>query len=144
MNNLEKAKEIVKEHYSVANCGIFNSRNIVGDTMVTIYEDEGLTVDVCYSWAYFEVFGLSDAEFEELETYYDLLKKEVRNKEGMNEMITWNELECDSVNGYGIQIHYSFNSFDKSEIDRVKKWCESHIHAGVKFENQTFREESEV
>lgn len=61
----------------------------------------------------------------------------------MNEMITWNELECNSTNGYGIQIHYSFNSFDKSEIDRVKKWCESHIHAGVKFENQTFREETE-
>ena len=60
----------------------------------------------------------------------------------MNEMITWNEIECDSVNGYGMQVHYSFTSFDKSEIDRVKKWCESHIHAGVKLENLTFREET--
>ena len=59
----------------------------------------------------------------------------------MNQLITWNETECDSVNGYGIQTHYTFTSFDKSEIDKFKKWCESHIHASVKLENVTFREE---
>jgi len=73
MNNLEKAKEIVKEYYNVANCGIFSSRNLVGDAMSTIYDDKGLTIDICYGWAYFEVFGLSDAEFEELENYYNSL-----------------------------------------------------------------------
>lgn len=75
MNNLEKAKEIVKEYYSDAECGIFDSRNIVGDVMKTIYEGEGLTIDICYGWAYFEVFGLSDAEFEELEKYYYSLRR---------------------------------------------------------------------
>lgn len=73
MSNLEKAKEIVKKYYRVANCGIFNSRNLVGDEMATIYEDEDLIIDVCYRWSYFEVFGLSNAEFEELEKYYDSL-----------------------------------------------------------------------
>lgn len=73
MNNLEKAKEIVKAYYEDAKCGIFNSRNLVGDAMNTIYDDKGLTIDICHGWAYFEVFGLSDAEFEELERYYDSL-----------------------------------------------------------------------
>lgn len=73
--NLEKAKEIVKEYYSVANCGIFNNRNFVGDVMNTIYKGEGLMIDICYSHAYFEVFGLSDADFKELKTYYHSLGK---------------------------------------------------------------------
>jgi hypothetical protein len=76
MSNLEKAKEIVKTHYSVADCGIFNSQNSVGDAMQTIYKGEGLTIDICYNYSYFEVFGLSDAEFEELERYYDSLEME--------------------------------------------------------------------
>ena len=73
MSNLEKAKEIVKAYYSVADCGIFDSRNMIGDAMSTVYEDESLTIDVCYGYSYFEVFGLSDTEFEELESYYDSL-----------------------------------------------------------------------
>lgn len=74
-NNLEKAKEIVNTYYSSAAYGIFNSRNIVGDVMDTIYEGEGLVIDVCYGYSYFEVFGLSDVEFEELERYYDSLSR---------------------------------------------------------------------
>ena len=73
MNNLEKAKEIIRKYYNEADCGIFNTRNIIGDAMTTIYVDEDLTIDICYSYAYFEVFGLSDVEFEELERYYDTL-----------------------------------------------------------------------
>ena len=75
MSNLEKAKEIVKANYRYADCGIFDSRNIVGDPILTIYECEGLTIDICYYYSYFEVFGLSNAEFEELEKYYDSLKE---------------------------------------------------------------------
>ena len=75
MSNLEKAKEIVKAYYSVADCGIFDSRNMVGDPMLTIYEGESLTIDVCYDYSYFEVFGLSDTEFKELESYYNSLEE---------------------------------------------------------------------
>lgn len=75
MNNLEKAKKIIKAYYRYADCGIFDSRNIIGDAMGTIYTGEGLTIDICYGYAYFEVFGLSDAEFEELERYYNSLKE---------------------------------------------------------------------
>ena len=39
MNKLEKAKEIIKEYYKEGNCGIYDSRNIVGDWMTNIYND---------------------------------------------------------------------------------------------------------
>lgn len=53
-----------------ANCGIFNTRNIVGDSMEEIFNNDGLKIDICRLWKYFEVFGLSDDEFEELEKFY--------------------------------------------------------------------------
>lgn len=70
MNNLEKAKEVIKEHYEEADCSIFNTRNWSGDIMTTIYDEDGLTIDICYNWGYFEVFGLSEDEFKELSVYY--------------------------------------------------------------------------
>lgn len=73
MTVLEKVKEVIREYYEYADCGIFNTKNIVGDTMTTVYEEMGVVVDVCYGYAYFEVFGLNDEEFEELENYYDSL-----------------------------------------------------------------------
>ena len=73
INKLEKAKEIIKGYYENAKCGIFDSRNHIGDVMNTIYKDEGLMIDLCYAHEYFEVFGLSNAEFEELSEYYNSL-----------------------------------------------------------------------
>lgn len=73
MNKLEKAKEIIKEHYKEGNYGIFNSRNVLEDWMTNIYDDGDLTIDICYEWNYFEVFGLSDEEFDELAKYYNSL-----------------------------------------------------------------------
>ena len=70
MNKLEKAKEIIAENIDDGRCGIYNTRNIVGDTMTNLYKEDGLTIDICYGYEYFEVFGLTDDEFEELEKYY--------------------------------------------------------------------------
>lgn len=75
MSKLEKAKEIIMENYNDAEYGIFDCRNIVGDTMTTVYEDDGLQVDICYHWGYFEVFGLTDEEFTELETFYGQIRR---------------------------------------------------------------------
>lgn len=72
---LTKAKEIVEEYFGSADCGIFDSRNIVGDTMENIYKGDGLTIDICYGYAYFEVFGLSNKEFAELKEFYNVLKE---------------------------------------------------------------------
>ena len=76
MNKLDIAKKIIKENYKDADCGIFDSQNIVGDWMTNIYNDNGLAIDICYQYAYFEVFGLSDDEFDELEKFYNILDEE--------------------------------------------------------------------
>ncbi len=73
MTKLEKAKSIIKENIHNAPCGIFNTRNNVNDSMVNLYTGDGLVIDICYSWMYFEVFGLLKDEFRELENYYDEL-----------------------------------------------------------------------
>lgn len=76
MSKLEIAKKIIKKNFSFYNCGLFNTRNLVGDPMSTIYDEDGLTIDVCDYYFYFEVFGLTDEEFKELEKFYEYLKQE--------------------------------------------------------------------
>lgn len=73
MRDLSKIKEVIKEHISSARCGIFDCRNIVGDYMINIYKDGDVRIDICYGWEYFEVFGLTDEEFFEVEKYYKKL-----------------------------------------------------------------------
>lgn len=50
----------------IPECGIFDSRNTVGDMMENIYDKDGIQVDVCRHWDYIEVFGLSSEEFKSL------------------------------------------------------------------------------
>ena len=73
MKDLSKIKAVIKEHISSARCGIFDCRNIVGDRMTNIYDDGDVQIDICYGWEYFEVFGLTDEEFKEVEKYYEKL-----------------------------------------------------------------------
>lgn len=74
MTNLDRAKIIIKRYYKRAHCGIFDSRNFVGDPMETVYNKNGLMIDICFKWAYFEVFGLTPNEFDELKKFYDSLE----------------------------------------------------------------------
>ena len=67
--NLRIAKEIIKNNIEDARFGIFNTRNVVGDPMEVIYCEDGLRIDICYDYGYFEVFGLGE-EFKELKEYY--------------------------------------------------------------------------
>lgn len=73
MSRLDTAKKVVSEYADRAECGIFNMRNWVGDTMETIYKDDEIQIDICWFWGYFEVFGLSNEEFEELKTHYEAM-----------------------------------------------------------------------
>lgn len=73
MVNMEEIKKVIKKYYNNACCGIYDCRNIVGDSMVTIYDDGKVQIDICYFWSYFEVFGLTDEEFQELAKYYHTL-----------------------------------------------------------------------
>lgn len=76
MTRLEKAKEIIKRDFKLFPCGIFDCRNMCGDTMVTRYVDDDIKIDVCPGWSYFEVFGLTDEEFRELKDFYESLLEE--------------------------------------------------------------------
>ena len=74
MTNLEQAKKVIRENFSQADCGIYNTQNVFGDPMGTVYEENGLRIDICIPYSYLEVFGLTDEEFEELERFYNSLK----------------------------------------------------------------------
>lgn len=73
MSRLETAKKIIGEHMDTVRWGIFDTRNILGDFMRTIFSEDGLTIDICDDWGYFEVFGLTDEEFVELKKFYESL-----------------------------------------------------------------------
>ena len=68
---VEKVKEIIKNNIKDASSGIFDCRNIVGDPMETIYDEGGVRVELCRKQEYFEVFGLSNEEFSEVESFYE-------------------------------------------------------------------------
>lgn len=80
MANMENVKKVVLKYYDNADCGLFFTRNIVGDFMSTIYEDEEVTIDICRYWAYFEIFGLNLEEQREIATFYEKLKVERRKE----------------------------------------------------------------
>lgn len=44
----------------------FDTRNIVGDNMYTVYNNDGITVDYCYCYDYLEIFGLTEEEYRSL------------------------------------------------------------------------------
>ena len=73
---VEKVKEVIENNIEDALYGIFDYRNIVGDPMETIYDEAGVRIELCRNWGYFEVFGLTDEEFAEVESFYgDLISK---------------------------------------------------------------------
>ena len=74
-NTVEKVKEVIENNIGDALCGIFDCRNFVGDPMETIYDEMGVRIEICRNWGYFEVFGLTDEEFSEVESFYNLIAK---------------------------------------------------------------------
>lgn len=64
---MEKLIEFLKNRFPNG-IQMFDTRNLVGDLMETIYDEDGIVVDYCYYCEYIEVFGLIDEEFERLET----------------------------------------------------------------------------
>lgn len=70
---LKKVIEVLKKYFQDG--GLFYTRNIIGDKMTTIATIDGVTIDVCYSYGYFEIFGLTSEEQNELDMWY---KNEVK------------------------------------------------------------------
>lgn len=76
----EIVEKFIEVLYPVADCGIFDSRNIVGDPMKNVFDGEHFQLDICVHYSYFEVFGMKPKEFEKLKTFYKKLKEEKDGK----------------------------------------------------------------
>lgn len=74
MARIDLVKRVIKDRYNDANCGLFFTPNWAGDQMSTIWEEDGVTIDICYGYSYFEVFGLTEEEENELSRFYDSMK----------------------------------------------------------------------
>ena len=70
---IDKIKNVIKNKYSDAACGLFFTSNWVGDPTSTIWKEDGVTIDICYEYEYFEVFGLTEEEENELLAFYNSL-----------------------------------------------------------------------
>ena len=69
----EEVKKVIREHFNKAPYGLFFCRNTANDAMTNIYDKNGIQIDICYKWAYFEVFGLDSIQQLTLEKYYNYL-----------------------------------------------------------------------
>ena len=59
MDRIEKLRKfLIDTGYSGTQT--FDCRNVVGDPMSTVYDENGITVDHCYRYEYLDIFGLSD------------------------------------------------------------------------------------
>ena len=65
MNKIDKLKKFLNEEFKEKILA-YNSRNLVGDRIYTIYDEDGITVDMCYEWNYIEIFGLTQQQFKDL------------------------------------------------------------------------------
>ena len=73
VSRIDKVKNVIRNRYSDATCGLFFNRNWVFDHTSTIWEEDGVTIDICYYHQYFEVFGLTEEEENELLAFYNSL-----------------------------------------------------------------------
>lgn len=72
----EHVKELIKGNFDRADCGLFDVHNIVGDEMTMMYKGEYFELLICIRYSYFEVFGMTEEEFANLEKFYRILQDE--------------------------------------------------------------------
>jgi len=72
---LEKVLDLIKERYDDASAGMYFTRNVVGDGMTQLFEGEFFTLEICYDWGYYELFGCDEAERNKVEVIYETLRK---------------------------------------------------------------------
>lgn len=78
LNDIFEIEKIIKEYYNEASYGLFFNRNNFGDKMVNIYNKNGIQIDICYDYGYFEIFGLDSLQETELTKFYENLKNNIR------------------------------------------------------------------
>lgn len=72
-----KVCKLIKYNIRDAKYGIFNTRNIIGDPMCTLFKGKYIQLDICYYYGYYEVFGLSDEEYDNIRYFYKVCVMEV-------------------------------------------------------------------
>ena len=80
ISRIDKVKNVIRNRYADAMCGLYFTRNWVGDPMLTIWKEDGVTIDICYDYEYFEVFGLTEEEENELSAFYNSLEQTERSE----------------------------------------------------------------
>lgn len=68
--NFKIALQLVQDNIRFASCGIYDTKNTMGDNMDLLHAEGEFQVWICYQYQYFEVFGLPDDEFAILEERY--------------------------------------------------------------------------
>ena len=71
MDRIKKVRQFLVDN-DYKGMQTFCTRNIVGDYMETIYDSDGIIVDICRGWDYLEIFGLTDEEYRGLEDILDI------------------------------------------------------------------------
>ena len=75
---LAAVKAVIEGSFAEATHGLFFTRNTVGDEMETIFDGKFFTVDICYGYRYFEVFGCDEDEKAGLKAFYDERRSRLR------------------------------------------------------------------
>lgn len=65
INVLAKVEDFLKNYFNYE-IQAFTTRNVIGDPMETIYNEDGIQIDYCYRYDYIEIFGLPIEEFYQL------------------------------------------------------------------------------
>lgn len=63
-SKLERARLALKEH-ELQGMQAFNCEALC-DSRETVYQDEEISIKVCYSWQYVDILGLNDSDFKKL------------------------------------------------------------------------------
>ncbi len=77
MNTIEKIYNIIIKMDPECRYDLFCSRSLIDDPVEVIYEENNITLQICYNYEYFEVLGLDDKQRKEfikmINTYEDSL-----------------------------------------------------------------------
>lgn len=73
----EEIKAVLLANITDVPFGIYNEHRPTGDDTYRLFERGGAIVNIYYTYEYFEVLGLSDDAFDEIEEYYDAIRKPI-------------------------------------------------------------------
>lgn len=86
MDKVETVKKVIEPNISLDCSQLYFDLNVVGDKTYTLYNDEDVTVFVCYDNGYFEVLGLTLKEEDKLVKWFDKLVDKLINKVRLNDL----------------------------------------------------------